>query len=194
MHAAIDKLARFFALLGGLALSAMIILTCLSVAGRSINSLLHSDWMQHSFAELAKTLLATGVGPINGDFELVEAGMAFAIFAFLPLCQLNASHASVSLFTAMLPVKFNRLLITVIEIVFACVLILIAVQLLAGMQSKRSAGQVTFLLEFPIWWAYALSLTGAIVAAVVAVYVAAMRALEVMSGRSILPPDMDIEH
>ena len=142
----------------------------------------------------ASALLATGVGPINGDFELVEAGMAFAIFAFLPLCQLNGAHASVDIFTAALPLRFNRFLRMVIEVIFAAVLVLIAVQLFSGMMSKLDRGQTTFLLEFPVWWAYAASLLGAVAAALVSIYVAALRLLEVATGRVILPPELEADH
>jgi|GEM_PF-3678205 len=42
MYFYIERLARLFALLGGLVLSVLIVLTCLSVVGRSLNGLLHT--------------------------------------------------------------------------------------------------------------------------------------------------------
>ena len=194
MHRVIDRLARVCAQLGGGVLSALIVLTCLSVAGRSLNGILHADWTQAVLPGVATMLLELGIGPINGDFELVEAGMAFAIFAFLPLCQLNGAHASVDIFTSALPPRGNRALRMVVEVVFAAVLILIAWQLLAGMQSKRNSGQTTFLLEFPVWWAYAVSLVPAVVAALVAVYVAGIRIVETMTGQTVLLPGQGADH
>ena len=194
MHTTVNRLARGFAILGGIALSALIVLTCLSIAGRSINSVLHGDLFQSFAPSLANALLATGVGPINGDFELVEAGMAFTIFAFLPLCQLNGAHASVDIFTAKLPLRINRLLRMLIEIIFAAVLIVIAVKLFSGMESKRGSGQTTLLLQFPVWWGYLLSVPGAIAAAFVSIHVAISRLLEVATGRVVLPPDMESDH
>ena len=193
MHAFVERIARVFALLGGLALGALIVLTCLSIVGRSLNSLLHGDLARTLAPGLADALLATGIGPIDGDFELVEAGMAFAIFAFLPLCQLGGAHASVDVFTSRLPPRVDRALRAAIETVFAAVLVLIAVQLFAGMQSKRGSGQTTFLLQFPLWWAYAASLAGALAAAVVAAYVAAMRVAEAATGRALLPAEAEAE-
>ena len=193
MHTLIDRLARIFAQIGGGVLAVLIVLTCLSVLGRSLNGILHSDWVEAVAPNLANWLLGLGIGPINGDFELVEAGMAFAIFAFLPICQLHGAHAKVDIFTSALPARFNRWLIAVIDLVFALVLLLIAAQLFQGMESKRSSGQTTFLLEFPIWWAYGLSLLGAIVAAGVAVYVALMRIAEIALGRAILPASLEGE-
>ena len=194
MHPLVDRLARLFALLGGLVLCALIVLTCLSIAGRSLNGILHGDLAQSLVPGMAKALLDAGIGPINGDFEVVEAGMAFAIFAFLPLCQLNGAHASVDIFTARLPHRASRWLRAVIETVFALVLIVIAWQLGAGMASKLRSGQTTFLLEFPVWWAYAASLTGAVAAAFVATYVAVMRVREAWANRAILPPETEADH
>lgn len=194
MHINITRLARAFAILGGLVLTALIILTCLSIVGRSLNSVLHSDLAQAFAPGLANSLLATGIGPINGDFELVEAGMAFAIFAFLPLCQLNGAHASVDIFTARLPLRINRILRMAIEMIFAAVLILIAVKLFDGMESKRGSGQTTLLLQSPVWWSYAISLPGAVAAALVSVHVAVSRLIEVTTGRVVLPPELEADH
>lgn len=194
MYAFVDKFARMFALLGGAVLSLLIILTCLSILGRSLNSILHSDFLQSLLPGVASALLATGVGPINGDFELVEAGMAFAIFAFLPLCQLHGAHASVDIFTAQLPYRVNRLLRLIIELVFAAIIILIAWQHFLGMQSKQGSGETTLLLQFPVWWAYALSLFGAVAAALVSVYIACTRLFEVATDRRILPAELGADH
>lgn len=194
MHTFITRLARGFAILGGLVLSTLIVTTCLSIAGRSINSLLYSDIVQNSMPGVASALLATGVGPINGDFELVEAGMAFALFAFLPLCQLSGSHPSVDILTASFPRRINQSLRMFIEAVFAVVLIIIAIQLFAGMESKRNSGQTTLLLEFPVWWGYALSVPGAIAAAIVSVHIAVSRLIELTTDRVILVPDVESDH
>ncbi len=170
-------------------LVALIVLTCLSVLGRKLNDMLHGMVEGGVMAGPARWFLDAGVGAIYGDFELIEAGIAFAIFAFLPLCQISGGHASVDIFTAKLPPRANRALRAVTEAIFAAVLVLIAVQLAAGMFSKLRSGQTTFLLQFPLWWAYALSLTGAAAAAIVAVYMASVRALEAAQGRAILPPE-----
>lgn len=194
MYGLVNRLARFFALMGGIVLMVLIVLTCLSVLGRGINTFLHSAFMKGFAPGFAEALLATGIGPVNGDFELVEAGMAFAIFAFIPLCQLNGSHASVDIFTAGFSRRANRILLVVIEVVFAAVLTLIAWQLLNGTMNMYNSGQTTFLLQFPEWWSYAASMTGATAAALVAAYVAGARIAEAMSGKVILPPELGADH
>jgi hypothetical protein len=184
------KLGRFMAVLGGLVLSALILLTCLSVLGRTLNTVLHG-WMGTIAPGFSKWLLNLGVGPIEGDFELVEAGVAFAIFAFLPLCQIKSMHASVDILANTFPRWLNRFLRMITEVIFAAVLVVIAWRLYEGMLSKRSYGETTFLLEFPIWWSYAASLFAAIVAAMAGVYMALVRIYEFFSDKVIAPNGME---
>lgn len=181
------------AIIGGIVLCALILLVCLSVLGRSLNTLLHGP-IESIAPGLSQSLLDFGIGPINGDFEIVEAGIAFAIFAFLPLCQITGSHATVDIFTAKLPVRVNRFLRMVIEAVFAAVLILIAYKLFGGMQTKMRYGETTFLLQFPIWWAYAVSLIAAIAAAITATFVAVIRIQEFVVNQTILPDGEGADH
>lgn len=186
MHRFMTSLARFMAVLGGLVLTALILMICVSVLGRALNTLLHSGFAVAVLGDFARTLLDTGVGPILGDFELVEAGVAFAIFAFIPFCQITAGHATVDIFTSGLSVQANRFIQMIVDIVFAAVLILIAVQLYEGMLSKMQYRETTFLLRFPVWWSYAASLSAAGVSAIVGVYVAAVRTVEFFGNRTIL--------
>ncbi|MDJ0638400.1 MAG: TRAP transporter small permease [Paracoccaceae bacterium] len=184
MQSFVERLARLFALLGGATLAFLIILICASVLGRSLNGVLHSDLLQGWVPGLANALLALGIGPINGDFEIVEAGMAFAIFAFLPICQLHGAHASVDIFTARLPEAVTRVLQLITDVVFAAALIVLAWYLALGGLSKYRSGQTTFLLEFPVWWSYAASNLAMWVAAFVGVYVALARVQAFFAGEA----------
>ncbi len=183
----IEALARVMAILGGLVLTGLIVMTCLSITGRWLNGMLNADALDG--AGWAAWLLALGIGPINGDFELVEAGMAFVIFAFLPLTQLSGGHASVDIFTRILPDGVNRWLTVAWAVLFAAVLILIARQLWLGTSDKMRYGETTYLIQFPIWWAYAAALVGAGVAAITAVFVALARIAEAVTGAAILPTE-----
>lgn len=187
MYKFFNGFSRLIAYLGGLVLVALILVTCVSVTGRALNGLLHGDLLQNIAPAFAQWAIDLGVGPVNGDFEIIEAGVAFSIFAFLPLCQITNSHASVEIFTNALSPKSDRVLQLVIDTVFALVLVLIAIQLYNGMLSKMNSGQTTLLLEFPVWWGYAICMLGAVVAAIVSVYVAFVRIAELYSGQQILP-------
>ncbi len=194
MQTFMERLARVFAHLGGATLTALIVLICASILGRSLNGVLHSELAQSVVPGFANWLLGLGIGPVNGDFEIVEAGMAFAIFAFLPICQLRGAHASVDVFTSTLPARTNRVLRLIIEVAFAAVLVLLAWYLLLGGLSKLRSGQTTLLLEFPVWWSYGASIIALWVAAVISIYVAAMRAVEVSTGRTNLLAEDGADH
>jgi TRAP-type C4-dicarboxylate transport system permease small subunit len=182
MRTAINRLAYAMALLGGVVLTLLIILTCVSVLGRMLNTFFHG-WLGAIMPGVSEFALSTGVGPINGDFEIVETGVAFAIFAFLPLCQLKSGHAVVDIFTQNMSARVNRILLMITDIVFAAVILLIAVQLFDGMMSKRRFGENTFILQFPVWWGYAASLVAAVVGVIVGAYVAAVRIKDVLAGQ-----------
>lgn len=182
MHKLMMGLARSMAIIGGMVLSLLIIMTCLSIIGRLLNGFFHGGIMQ-SIAPGFSDWMISWVGPINGDFELVEAGVAFAIFAFIPLCQISAGHAAVDVVANAFPRGVNRFLRMATEILFAAVLVLIAWRLAAGTISKFGNGETSFLLEFKVWWAYGASLFGAMIAALVGLYMAAVRTYEFFTGR-----------
>jgi len=184
-----DKTAQTMAMLGGIVLTMLIVLTCVSVLGRGLNTLGHSDLMEGLLPSIANWLIGTGVGPVTGDFELVQAGMAFTIFAFLPLCQLRAGHATVDIFSRRLPRRVNTYLTAFWEVALSCVIVLIAWRLSAGLAVKFGNGQTSFLLQFPIWWAYAASLVAAAIAALVGLFCAWQRLHNALTGQNPLPHD-----
>lgn len=183
----VERMARLMAIVGGIVLTGLIILTCLSVFGRGLNTLGHSALLTGMSQSVADLLISTGVAPISGDFELVEAGVAFAIFAFLPICQLYAAHATVDVFTSTFPKRLQDVLRTFWEVVFALLIVLIAWRLYEGTVSKYSYGETTLLLQFPVWWSYAASLFAAIIAAIVAIYCAFTQVVELVTGKKIIP-------
>jgi TRAP-type C4-dicarboxylate transport system permease small subunit len=95
------------------------------------------------------------LGPVPGDFELVEALTAFAVFAFLPWCQLKRGHATVDVFTRLLPPRANRLIDLACEVLMTMVVALIAWRLWHGMLDKMRYHETSFILQFPLWWAFA---------------------------------------
>jgi TRAP-type C4-dicarboxylate transport system permease small subunit len=190
----VERIARAMAVIGGLVLSALVVLTCVSVLGRGLNSVGHSDALAALSEGLAEAWIASGVGPINGDFEILEAGVAFAIFAFLPICQLYGSHATVDIFTNAFPGKLNKMISTFWEVVLTGIILLITWRLFAGLESKYSYGETTFLLQFPVWWAYGASFAAACVASLVAVYCAIARVAELVTGRRYMPYSEEAVH
>lgn len=135
------RLAAAMAILGGLALIGVVLSSVISIAGRA--------------------LIPLGLGPIPGDFELVELGTGFAVFAFLPWCQITRQHAVVELLTMQFSDGVNRVIDLVSDLVMLGLALFIGWRHLLGMLDKMRYGETTFILQYPIWWAYAAGLLGA---------------------------------
>jgi len=175
------------AVLSGVVLTILILLTCVSVTGRGLNTLGHSDLLESWMPGVASWLIGTGVGPVSGDFELVQAGMAFVIFGFMPICQFRGGHATVGIFTDRMPARAQIWLIAFWEVVLAGVIFVIAWRLYAGFLVKLDNGQTSFLLQFPVWWAVGASLIAAVVAALVGIYCAFARLADASTGSQFMP-------
>lgn len=160
-------LCRWLAYLGGIVLMGMALVTVASVGGRA--------------------LLSFGFTPITGDFELVEAGCAIAVFAFMPWCQLNRGHVSVDIVVDQMPPRLRAALGLVGDLTVAVVSGLILWRLYLGFAEKFPYGsdelraalwmgskpyfpETTYELELPIWLPFGLCLIGAALFFVVSLY------------------------
>lgn len=159
---AVEWLARLLAVLGGLALVAVTCLTVVSVTGRAF--------------------VRQGLGPVPGDFELVEVLTAFAVFSFLPWCQLRRGHATVDVFTRFLPERANRFIDLAAELLMTLVVVLIAWRLWHGLLEKRLYQETTFILQFPVWWGFAAAMVAAAVGVAVSVLVTVRRVRDLFAA------------
>jgi hypothetical protein len=187
MHGLIRKLAHGTALLGGFVLLFLVVLTTVSIIGRSLSKWLHSDTAESLLGSFSQTLIDLGIGEVNGSYELLEAGVAFAIFSFFPICQLYGSHATVDVFTMNLPERANKIIRAFWEVCLTAALILISWRLFGGVERYYNNGETTLFLQFPVWWAFAASFAASVVTCIVGVYCAVMRVGEALSGRYLLP-------
>lgn len=163
MTRSVEILARAAALAGGVILLALVAMTCVSVLGRAgltLSGLFDlPDWTSR-------------LRPVRGDYELIELGSAIAIFAFLPWCQLAGAHARVDLLAGRLPRWLDRGLVALWDWVMLGAVAVIAWRLWIGLQGKIASHETTFLLQVPVWWAYAIALVFAAIAVIVALWVA----------------------
>lgn len=158
---------RWFAYFGGMVLIAIALVTVVSVIGRALTGF--------------------GLGPIKGDFELVEIGSAVAVFAFLPWCQLNRSHVTVDILARHFSPPIQKLLELLGNIAITMLAFIITWRLWMGMgerftffsQETRDAfgfgykpfsAEETFILGLPTWYGYALGLVSAALFTVVSLY------------------------
>jgi TRAP-type C4-dicarboxylate transport system permease small subunit len=168
MHRLIFFIARSLAYLGGAVLLFVVILTCISVIGRILNGMGYAPFVMENLASLASLLQLAK--PVNGDYELVQAGMSLTIFCFLPWCQLHRSHAEVKILTATMPRTANNVLSLLWDILLTCAMCVIAWRILIATFEKMRYGETTFLLQMPSWWSYAACTSVAMLAWPVGLY------------------------
>ena len=99
IYRSIEWIARSMALIGGVCLTALAILMSISIFGGGIAKFAHSEWAGYYTPMVAEALQSSGIRTISGMYEIMQMGMAFVIFSFLPLAQKESSHAIVDIFT-----------------------------------------------------------------------------------------------
>ena len=131
----VEKAGEWLALAGGAVLVAITVLTIASITGRAF--------------------IFAGLSPVPGDFELVEAGTALAVFCFLPWCQLRGGHVSVDLLAGRYGDAMNTVLAFVWNILITAATGFIAWRLWYGMLDKMRYNETSFILQIPVWMFYA---------------------------------------
>lgn len=109
-------------------------------------------------------------GPVQGDVELMQLGIALAISLSLPWCQLHGGHLIVDFFTERLPARGRARLDAVGALLLAASCALLAWRSAAGALAVRAAGEETMILGLPMWWAYAMLAPGLALSAAIALW------------------------
>ena len=130
---------RGVALFGGAVLIAIATMSVISISGR---------WF------LNTTIAGITLGPVPGDFELVEMGTAMAVFCFLPQAQLARAHVTVDLFTMRAGPVARRMLGAAADLIFAATAALLCWRLSVGLGERLTYGETTMILALPQWWVY----------------------------------------
>jgi TRAP-type C4-dicarboxylate transport system permease small subunit len=123
--------SRQLALVGGYIMIALALMTVVSILGRA--------------------LFTT---PVSGDYEMVEIGLAIAVFFFLPECHRQKGHVVVDFFTISASQKTLRILSAISELLFLIVSLLFAWRLAIGTYEAWEYSEQTMILELPYWIAY----------------------------------------
>lgn len=160
----VGGLAKLMALAGGVILSALAVMSVVSISGRAFSRL--------------------GLGPVPGDFELIEAGCAVAIFAFLPWCQFRQGHVTVDLLASYLPKRLWATLAVIGNAAMSVIALIIGWQLWLGFLDKLAYGETSMILQIPIWWGYAGGVFGAALFALTCFYTVWRSLNEAIAGSS----------
>lgn len=157
---ALDRLIRFWALMGGLTLLAVVLVNVISVIGGVV-------WQ-----------------PFPGDFELTEMGVAVAAFAFLPYCQLTGANVTADIFTANASQRWLAVFRLAASIVAALFALILLWRMQAGMLDQKAYNYTTAILQVPIWWAYVPVLISLALLAVASVMTLWRAVQTVFTGRN----------
>jgi TRAP-type C4-dicarboxylate transport system permease small subunit len=130
-HGAV-RIARVLALAGGLLVVGLALLVTTSVVLR---------WL--------------GGQGVNGDFEMVQMGLALAVFAFLPLCQAHRGNVMVDTFTSRLPSRVQAAVDALWDLVYAAFAGFIAWRLSIGAMEAFTSHTTSMVLGLPIHYAIA---------------------------------------
>jgi TRAP-type C4-dicarboxylate transport system permease small subunit len=137
------RVGRWLAVAGGLLLVLLMVTVVLSVSGRA--------------------LIGFGLGPVPGDFELVEMGTAVVVFFFLPWCYLHNGHAMVDIAYMHFPSSLQRAVTVLSDVLMLLAWLVLTWRLGIAVGEKYAEQETTFILQWPIWTGYAAGLFGAVV-------------------------------
>ena len=99
-------------------------------------------------------------------FICLFSGMILGIVAvllFLPWTYLKGGHATVDLLYTHLPAWARRGVLMISDLLMLAVWLLMTRKLFEGMLEKKQYMETTFILQMPLWWAYAACVVGAVI-------------------------------
>ena len=120
------------------------------------------------------TLRALTTRPIQGDVELTQFAVAWAISLSLPWCQLRSANIIVDFFTQRLSELTVRRLDALGALLIAAMCALLSWRTSVGAIAVREATETSMILSLPMWWVYASLAPGLALAALVAMVQAAL--------------------
>jgi TRAP-type C4-dicarboxylate transport system permease small subunit len=144
LGAALSRLGIALAYCGGAIVTAIGVMSVLSIVGRS------------------------ALRPITGDFELVEIGTAVAGTLFLPYCQATGGNIVVDLFTLRAGERTRDRLDRFGSLLMAVMFLAVGWRAAVGSVDLYRTGESSMLMRFPVWLGYAGILPGVFVAGIIA--------------------------
>jgi TRAP-type C4-dicarboxylate transport system permease small subunit len=142
---ALENLAKLCAILAGVMLTVITLMTCVSLIGRNVFG-----------ATLA------------GDFELTGVAAGAAIALFMPWCQLRRGNIIVDFFTAKASERTNARLDRFGAFLLSATMALLAWRAVLGGLNAYDTHSGTMMLGFPEWVVYAAMVPPLVLTAVIA--------------------------
>ena len=167
----LDRVCATVAILGGAVVVVIVLVSSLSVLGRSVPQLVG--------------MRGTGV---PGDVELVQLGCAVAIYCFLPLCQLRRSNVLVGIFTRHLAPRWRAMFDLFANLVFLSLATTLALALGWGVAEKFDNNDTSMMLRIPEGWPFAAALIPSWLLGLAIFYSVLRTVAEIRLNRAIGPP------
>ena len=140
----LHSLANFCAVLGGVVLTVITLMTCASLIGRN-------------------TIGVT----IKGDFELTALAAGAAIALFMPLCQYKRGNIIVDFFTAKASDAVNAKLDRLGALMVGLLMALVAWRSVVGGLNAYNTNATSMMMGFPEWTVYLFMVPGLVLTAVI---------------------------
>lgn len=137
MAKSIARLSEAWALLGGLAILAIMAVTSTNVAGFGLDRIAR--------------LYGGSVSGLPGYEDFVRLAISAAALMFLPYCQLRRGHVAVDLFVQALPFKLRRQLDRLWLVAIALLAFFFAYWMVLGLFETRSDNVLSPVLGWPVW-------------------------------------------
>lgn len=146
----LEKLAKLCAILAGMLMTVITLMTCASLIGRN----------------------TVGI-TLVGDFELTGVAAGAAIALFMPWCQLRRGNIIVDFFTAKASERTTARLDRLGALLLALVMALLAWRTTLGGLNAYTTNSGTMMIGFPEWVVYAAMVPPLVLTAVIGLVQAA---------------------
>jgi len=160
------QVSKWLAVFGGVVLSAMAILTSVSIIGRS------------AFLQ-----------PVPGDFELVAIGTGLAVFAFLPWCQITRGNVLVDFFMSAAPVRIRIFSDIIGGFFYLAIASLLTWRMIFGGLDMYNYNELSMTINFPRWTTFPVSILMLGFLAIVIAYTIGRSVSELRAGHYFDTPD-----
>lgn len=137
MRSLLDKIAVWWALLGGVILIAVVLVTVTNVGAFTLDR----------FARMA----GGTIGGLPGYEDFVRLAISCAGLMLFPYCQLQRGHIAVDMFVNLAPPRVQRALDRVSQVGIVALALFLAYWMALGLAETRADGVLSPVLGWPEW-------------------------------------------
>jgi TRAP-type C4-dicarboxylate transport system permease small subunit len=156
MRALLEKLAAWWAILGGVVLLAIVLVTAANVGAFGLD-------------KIARLFGAT-VSGLPGYEDFVRLAISGAALMLFPFCQLKRGHLAVDLFVNVTPRAVRRALDAASLVAMAALALFLAYWMVLGLLETRADGALSRVLGWPEWPFYLPGIASLLLWAAIAAY------------------------